>query len=221
MSITKLHRVVFCALLCLGIAIGSTQVIAAQDAGQSSRTSPEIRNEDQTNFAVELHLILASNTRAGDNQLPASLDQVAKQLRATLPYKNYSLVSTIVNRVKNGSSLSLTSIGGSLMVPTTAAAHMPTFNDFSIGFVKVVADPDGGPLVQMQKLSFGSRFPMQTGTDIAQAGNNAAPVFSYERTGITTDLSLRIGEPAVVGTLNLGPSGDAIIVIICARRAPK
>jgi hypothetical protein len=32
---------------------------------------------------------------------------------------------------------------------------------------------------------------------------------------------MREGEPVIVGTLNVGPSGDAIILVVSAKRTPK
>jgi hypothetical protein len=43
-----------------------------------------------------------------------------------------------------------------------------------------------------------------------------APIINYESTGLNTDISMREGEPVVVGTLNIGPSGDAIILVMSA-----
>ena len=41
---------------------------------------------------------------------------------------------------------------------------------------------------------------------------------NYENTGLATDISIREGEPVIVGTLNVGPSGDAIILVVSAKR---
>jgi hypothetical protein len=49
----------------------------------------------------------------------------------------------------------------------------------------------------------------------------AAPIINYESTGLNTDISMREGEPVIVGTLNVGPSGDAIILVMLARRTSK
>jgi len=42
-----------------------------------------------------------------------------------------------------------------------------------------------------------------------------------QSTGLNTDISMREGEPVIVGTLNVGPSGDAIILVMSARRTSK
>ncbi len=48
-----------------------------------------------------------------------------------------------------------------------------------------------------------------------------ATVVNYESTGLNTDISMREGEPVVVGTLHVGPSGDAIILVMSAKRSNK
>lgn len=59
--------------------------------------------------------------------------------------------------------------------------------------------------------------PVQTSTAAAQ-GTSGFPVINYEPTGIRTDISMPEGEPVIVGTLSIGPSGDAIIVMASAKR---
>jgi len=144
---------------------------------------------------------------------------VTKQLRGTLPFKNYSLAATLVNRVKNNGSLSLTWIGGPRLAPPTS---MPgtTLGQLSIGQLKVF-DSAGGPTVQISRFSFGAKVPIQTGTNIAPSGTNSAPEIAYEHVGLSSDFTVRPDQPTVVGTLTVGPSGDAIIVILCARRAQR
>ena len=72
----------------------------------------------------------------------------------------------------------------------------------------------------MEGFRFGARIPIQTGTAVASNGP-AAPIINYENTGLNTDISMHEGEPVVVGTLNVGPSGDAIILVMTARRSSK
>jgi hypothetical protein len=144
---------------------------------------------------------------------------VIKQLRGSLPFKNYSLAATLINRVKNNGSLSLTWIGGPRLAPPTS---MPgtTVGQLAIGQLKVF-DSAGGPTVQISRFSFGAQVPIQTGTNMAPTGTNSAPVIAYEHVGITSDFSLRPDQPTIVGTLTVSGTGDAIIVILCARRVQR
>ena len=211
MIFTKVLRVIFFALCCALLSLAAPAALA-----QDSASAPLAFE----NFDTELYLVMASNERPGETPLPASLDQVVKQLRGTLAFKNYSLAGTLVNRVKNNGSLSLTWIGGPRLAPPTSISGSPTFSQLSIGQLKVF-DSAGGPSVQLSRFSFGARVPIQTGTNMAPTGTNSAPVIGYEHIGISSDFSVRPDQPTIVGTLHVGPSGDAIIVIICARKVQR
>ena len=207
----------------VGLSVGGEQVTA-----QSSSTSPssaslpnpsqEEKKNDETNLDTQLYLLVATNQDVADSKLPAALDSVVKQLRTSLPYKNYRLMTTLINRVKNERRLTLKWIGGPL-ASATAAANTPSFNEFKINSVKLVADDGGRQIVRMEGFVFGARIPIQTG--MVASNGSPAPIISYENTGLNTDISMREGEAVVVGTLNVGPSGDAIILVMSAKRANK
>jgi hypothetical protein len=205
---TKVTRVIFFALCCMLIT-ATAPAAFCQDSSQ--------RREDDATFDLELYVIAASNQQPREGKIPASLEPVVRQLRETLPFKNYSLETTLLNRVKNGGQLSLNWIVGQPLTPSSSPTSTPVFNEFSIGLVKLV-DGNQGQAIQLLRFHFGSRVPIQTGTNIAASGTNAAPVFVYEPVGLAADLSVREGQPVVVGTLNVGPSGEAIVLAICAKR---
>lgn len=200
----------------VGFSIGGQQVFA-QTA--SSSPSQEEKRTDETNLDTQLYLLVATNQDVDDTKLPAALDPVVKQLRASLPFKNYRLMTTLVNRVKNEGRLNLKWIGGPLIGSATASTGTPSFNEFKVNSVKLVTDDGGRQLVRMDGFAFGARIPIQTGMVASSAP--AAPIINYEPTGLNTDISMREGEAVVVGTLNVGPSGDAIILVMSAKRANK
>ena len=109
---------VLLAVVCLGI-----NVQAQTTATPQTQTSTQTRNEDETNLETHLFLIVATHQDSAESKLPSSLDGVAKQLRATLPFKNYRLVSTLINRVKNEGSLKLNWVGAPM---TSIASTAPT-----------------------------------------------------------------------------------------------
>ena len=215
MSITSVRRMIFCALICMIVTICSTQLALAQDSTQALRAAAR---DDQTNLDLELYLIAGTN-HPREGKIPASLDPLVKQLRETLPFKNYSLETTLVNRVKDGGNLSVGWLVGAL--PGVASSNRPPiFNDFSIGQVRLVADGKGGQVIQMLRFSFGLRIPIQTSTNIAASGTSSAPVFSYDYVGLKTDISVREGQPAVVGTLlTASSSGEALVLVVLVKRA--
>jgi len=190
-------------------------------ARAQSADTPQVDKDDETNLDTQLYLIVATNQDVDDSKLPASLDAVIRQLRASLPFKNYRLAATLVNRVKNDGHLDLRWIGGPFATPSGSASSVtPSFSEFRVQSVKLVMNGQGQQVVRMTKFSYGARIPIQTGTAIASNGP-AAPIINYENTGLNTDISMREGEPVVVGTLNAGPSGDAIILVVSAKRTQK
>lgn len=178
---------------------------------------------DNANLDTQLYLIVGTNQEVDDAKLPASLDPVVKQLRSTLPFKNYRLAATLINRVKNEGRLDLSWIGGPLasVSPTAAASSVtPSFSQFKVRQVKLLRNADNQQVVQMLGFNFGARIPIQTPGPIA-ANGAVAPMVNYETTGVQTDISMREAEPVIVGTLNIGPSGDAIILVVSAKRTSK
>lgn len=195
---------ILCAAVCLNV-----QAQAAQEPN------------DETNFDTQLFLIVGTNQDVEDSKLPASLDTVIKQLRSTLPFKNYRLAATLINRVKNEGRLDLSWIGGPMAAPTGAASNVtPSFSQFRVRQVKLLRNAENQQVVQMLGFNFGARIPIQTPGAIA-ANGAVAPSVAYENTGVQTDISMREGEPVIVGTLNIGPSGDAIILVVSAKRTQK
>jgi hypothetical protein len=144
-----------------------------------------------------------------------------QRLQATLPFRNYALAATLLNRVKNGGRLSVRWVGGPLAAPNSASSSTPSFNDFTIDAVQLGTDSNGSRIVRLKGFNFGSRVPVQTGATVASIGNVSFPSINYEPTGLHTDISLNEGEPVVVGTLNVGASGEVLVVVISVNRSPK
>lgn len=189
-------------------------------AAQSTDKPNENKNED-VNLDTQLYLILGTNQEVSDARLPVSLDPVIKQLKASLPFKNYRVAATLLNRVKSDGRLNLLWIGGPLLESAAETKHTPSFNEFNVRQVRVVDDPEGKKVIRMDGFKYGTRIPVVTYNGVAAVGTPPAPIINYENTGLNTDISMREGEPVIVGTLNLGPSGDAVILVVSARRAPR
>ena len=216
MNLRKSLTTILFSVVVLGVATCGPQVFA-----QSSATvSQNEKQDEEVNLDTQLYLLVATNQDVADAKLPATLDPVIKQLRASLPFKNYRLAATLLNRVKNEGRLNLKWIGGPLVPSGAVSAATPSFNEFKIAGVKLVRDAAGQQLVRMEGFGFGVRIPIITGSSVA-SGGPSAPNFNYESTGLNTDISMREGEPVVVGTLNIGPSGDAIILVMSAKRTAK
>jgi hypothetical protein len=218
MSLRKSLATILFTILFLGLASCSQQVMAQSSVGTEAVSQGE--KDDETNLDTQLYLLVATNQDVEDVKLPAALDPVVRQLRASLPFKNYRLAATLINRVKNDGRLNLRWIGGPLVASGAVSATPPSFNEFKINRVKLVTDAAGQQIVRMEGFGFGVRIPIITASTVASNGP-MAPIINYESTGLNTDISMREAEPVIVGTLNIGPSGEAIILVMAVRRALK
>ncbi len=212
----NLARIVF-SVLFLGLAACSQQVLAQSPAGSEAVLQSE--KDDETNLDTQLYLLVASNQDVDEAKMPAALEPLLKRLRSSLPFRNYKLAATLINRVKVNGRLNLKWVGGPLGMSGGTTVN-PSFNEFRINTVRVT-DSGGQPVVTMEGFNFGARIPIQTSAALASNSPATAPIINYEATGLTTDISMHLGEPVVVGTLHVGPSGDAIILVMTAKRAQK
>jgi hypothetical protein len=217
---SKIRLVVCLALLCLCTALLSPAAFG-QDTNQSSRAPAKAQREDETNLDTQLYLILATNRDTEEGRMPDALQPVLARLREALSFKHYSLAASFLNRVKHDGWLEMSWVGGPLLAPSSSPLGNPSFNQFTAK-VQVVTDESGRRLIRMNEFRFGSRVPIitaQAGPINASTSSGAIPVINYQALGLRTDISMSEGPPVIAGTLNVGPTGDAIIVVISARRA--
>lgn len=212
MNLRKSLSITLFAILFLGVVTCSRQVFA-QSPGVISQSE---KQQDETNLDTQLYLLVATNQDVDDAKLPVALESVVKQLRASLPFKNYRLAATLINRVKNDGRLNLKWIGGPLVPSGAVSNTTPSFNEFRVENVKLVTNAANQQIVRMQGFGFGVRIPIITASTVA-SNAPTMPIINYESTGLNTDISMREGEAVVVGTLNIGPSGDAIILVMSAK----
>jgi hypothetical protein len=215
MKIQRILGAMVVVLLAALFVTGTSSKALAQTTAQQTDA-----REDETNLDTQLYLIVATNQTVPDEKLPSSLDSVIKQLRNTLPFKNYRLAATMLHRVKNEGRVELSWIGGPLAAGGSSATLTPSFSQFKVRQVKLAKSSSGETVVQMAGFNFGARIPIQVG-QIAANGTQGFPAINYENTGLSTDISIREGEPVIVGTLNVGPSGDAIILVVSAKRTGR
>ena len=200
------------------LLIGGGQVLAQGPTDSPQQSLQADKKDDETNLDTQLYLLIGTNQEVDDAKLPASLESVIKQLHASLPFKNYRLSTTLVNRVRNEGHFSLR---WQMIAPGSSGGTLtPSFNEFRVNGVRLVRDASGQQLVRMDGFTFGARVPIQTGMMSSSTATSTATI-NYESTGLNTDISMREGEPVIVGTLNVGPSGDAIILVMSARRTLK
>ena len=206
------------AALALFVIFAACATAAAQDEGGPQRPRP--RND--INHEVHLHLLVtAPGPEASSTAVPRLLDGVVRQLKAAMPPSEYRLAATFINRVRDGGVLEVKSAGGAPFSQGTSNSLTPTFFQFSLGDVKLEEDASGQGFVNIRSLRLGLKVPIQTATVASEKGASGYPVIQYEDTGITTQLSVREGEPTLVGTLGTRVPDQLFILVITVRRAGR
>lgn len=208
------RAVLFVLLACLAVV-----VLPQTSSGQTQeRVTTSVDNALDVDLEVELHVLVASNSPES-GKLPGLLEGVARELRPSLPFTNYRLGASFLSRVKNGRSINVRGVGRSLLVtPALESSVLPTFYEISAGMMNLKTDASGRAVVQVTAFRFGLRIPLQTGSGQSTEGGERNPTIVYEPVGITTDITIREGEAAVVGTLDAGRPNESLVLVLVARR---
>lgn len=205
----RIHRVTFLILVAC-VAVFVLPVMSSAQTGETG--SAAIKDVD---LDIQLHILVASNAPAEGAKLTPAMEAIARELRPVLPFTNYRLGATFLSRVKNGKPLSVKGVGRTLLVtPALESSVNPTFYELSSGMVVLKADASGREVVQLSPFRFGLRIPLILGGNDDKSGGVV-----YEGVGITTDVTMREGEPVVVGTLDAGRPNETLVLVLVATRA--
>lgn len=156
------------------------------------------------NIELRMHVLLASNKEGTPNQYPADLKDVLTELEKTLSFKDYSLLTSIVQRTREsrGSRGRYLDGGGSAEVtwPSSSGAggteKRISNYQFSASSVALTTGPTGAIEIQLGEFGFSLSVP---GTEAR----------------IRSDVKMRDGEKVVVGTA--GFNDKALILVMTAR----
>jgi hypothetical protein len=153
----------------------------------------------QSDIELRMNVLLASNVEGVTAQVPADISDVVKQLQATLNYKSYSNIATIIQRVKNGSQF-LNGKGTAEVPAQITGAPQVLMAGYGYDIRSIIFTPDatGASVAQLENISFHLEGPGPVGS-----------------ANIQTSLSVRGGEKVVVGTATLGNKG--LILVLSAR----
>ena len=207
------------AILALALALAAPAAARAQEGEQGRPAAPK---RDEVNHELQLHLLSATNSAGARDRVPESLAGVVRQLRASLPHAGYSVAATTFNRVRDGGTVEFRGVGGSPLSPNTSGNPlMPAFYTYALSTVNLSEGSGGAPFIRLRAIRFGLRVPVQTSAVRAEGSSGPSfPVIQWEDTGLTTtDISVREGEPTVVGTITTARPEEVFVLVITARRA--
>lgn len=168
------------------------------------------RPKPPESIEFQLHLIAASATAAAGDKaaFPAGLEPVVTQLKSTLKFGNYRYLTTFSNRVNEMGQIEAT---GVISPPFATASNVQMGKsgyNYSIRQPQSSTDASGKAVILINNFSFSIDVPVDIPGGSVQ----------YRAVKLGTQLTLRDGETAVVGTANAGSTDEAIIVVISAKK---
>ena len=170
--------------------------IAAIEEAIKRLDTPEVTRPD---IELRMHVLVASNKEGGSNQYPADLKDVIAELQKTLSFKDYSLLTSIVQRTREsrGTRSGYLDGRGSAEIMWGAEKRIANYQ-FYANSVALTAAPSGAVEIQLGEFTFSLIVP---------AGGTEARIRS--------DVRMRDGERVVVGTA--GFNDKALILVMTAR----
>jgi len=214
----RLLKGVFPPALAFALTLAWCGVAAAQDGSDPPRKEGP---RSEINYEVQLHLLVTAEGAEGAAKVPQGLDGVVRQLKASLPPADYRLAATFINRVRDGGRFEVKTVGGSPFAAPQPNSLTPAFFQFLLNGIKLTDEQSGGGLINVQDFRLGLKVPIQTATVSGDKAAQGYPVIQYEDTGINTQMSVREGEPTLVGTLNTSRPGQLFALVITIKRAGK
>jgi hypothetical protein len=214
----RLSRRVFLPALALALALAWCGVAAAQDGDDPPRKEAP---RGEINYEVQLHLLVTAEGAEGAAKVPQGLDGVVRQLKSSLPAADYRLAATFINRVRDGGRFDVKTVGGYPFAAPSSTPLTPAFFQFLLNGIKLADEQSGGGLINVQDFRLGLKVPIQTASVSNDKAGQGYPVIQYEDTGINTQMSVREGEPTLVGTLNTSRPGQLFALVITIKRAGK
>jgi hypothetical protein len=209
---TKYSTAFILALLLLG-----TRAAQAQEGANVAAARLEAEQREQINHEVQLHLLLASDAPNERNNVPQSLDEAIRQLKTTLPFQHYRLVSTFFDRVRDGGTVEVSGVGGFPLAPAASSSTTPTFFTLHLSNVVLLSSRQQ-PFIQVGRFRFGLKVPIQTGSARAEGSVASVPVIQYQDTGLVTELSVREGMPTIIGTLAASQPNEVYVLVLTLKR---
>ena len=146
------------------------------------------------------YVLIASQGDGATSDYPKAIEDVVKQLQSNLAFKNYRLLTSIVQRTRLGGNV--TSAGTAVLADKSVAANY----EFLIG--RVVSENETGDVSPIVLSNLNLNFSGQNSSEGQNPGSAR----------LNTSLKLKDGEKVVVGTASLK---DKALVLVLTTKVLK
>jgi len=164
----------------------------------------DVATPPEPEIEFHIYVLAGSNTGEGSSGVPEELTDVVKQLRSTLRYSNYELMTSAIHRTRAGSGIEGSGVAQNSLAGYKTPEGQPVIYDYTLGRITVQKVDDQNS-IDVQRFEFSMRVPIPIGGDKT----------SYQAVGFKTPLTVREGEKVVVGTTTMGDR--ALIVVVTTK----
>jgi hypothetical protein len=173
--------------------------IAAIDEALKRLDQPIAQTPD---LELRVHVLIGSKAPMPGSSIPDDLSSVVTQLRSTLSYTHYGLMTTFVHRTKPGVGIEGSGVAESTLVGST---DRPIFYSYKLRGISF-GSGGAGQTLEIGNVEFSLRVPVDIG------GNNN---IQYQQVGFETPITLKQREKVVIGTTTM--RDKALIVVVTAN----
>ncbi len=203
-----------CGLFCADAARGQDESGPAPSA-KVNTARPETA-QIVPDLTLQFYFLIGSAN--GENaKVPAPLDGTVKELKALLPAPKYRLGATLLGRVSGERGKLELQWDEALIsgIPETAWQHRP--HSLSVQDVSWRTNDLSDNQIRLRSVVFRMDIPTKVGEN-RTADGILKPLFQGQSSSLQTSLTVREGEPTIVGTLNVGATGETIVLVVVAKR---
>ncbi|HUP50071.1 MAG TPA: hypothetical protein VNA04_14900 [Thermoanaerobaculia bacterium] len=175
--------------------------IAAMDEAVKRLDKPVPQSPD---VELRVHVLLGSKSAMAGSSIPDELAPVVTQLRSTLSYTHYGLMTTFVHRTKPGVGIEGSGVAEATLLGMTASQERPLVYSYRLRGISFGSSTES-PTVEIGNVAFSMRIPLDLGS-----GN-----YHYQSLGFETPVTLRQREKVVIGTTSM--LDKALIIVVTAN----
>jgi hypothetical protein len=163
--------------------------------------------EVSPDIELRMWVLIGAKSALPGTPVPEELAPVIKQLKSTLQYAHYGLLTSSVQRAKPGDNLTGSGVAEPTVLGFTDKEDRPILYNYRSRDIRFGVSSER-PTVELSNLNFSMRVPINVGNAV-----------QYEGVGFETSVSLRNGEKVVLGTTTM--RDKALIVVITASIETK
>jgi hypothetical protein len=206
----RFKRAIVTMIAALAFTTFPAWTASAQEADNSSTA--------QSPLEAQVYILVANRDSSRRSDLPQVLEGVSGQLKGSLLFPNYRLGATFILPIRNRGSASVSGALSSSFA-TQSVGGRPIVYELNLEGVSYV--PANGQVseIMLDTFRFNFHWPVPEPTRGGDASTAANVAVSYQPMGLKTSSLLRVGVPAIMGTLATGAPDEQMVLVLLARRA--